>query len=80
MIDLSSIAVAAWLGGAGGRGPPADFFKGAPKFKKGAKNLLKLHGSITFFPAPRGWSHGRSIQIHLIHIESLSWTNHFGSM
>ena len=31
-----------------GRAPPADFFEGAPKFKKGAKNLMKLHGLITF--------------------------------
>ena len=49
-------SVAAWLGGQGGRGPPADFFEGAPKFKKGAKNLMKLYGSVTFLPAPRGWS------------------------
>ena len=48
-IDTGS-SVAAWLGGARGPWPPpADFFGGAPKFKKGAKNLMKLHDSITFF-------------------------------
>ena len=61
-------AVVAWLGGQGAVASQADFFEGVPKFKKGAKNLMKLCGSITFFPALCGWSHGRSIQMHLIQI------------
>ena len=36
-------------GGLGAVALPADFFEGAPTFKKGAKNLMKVHGSITFF-------------------------------
>ena len=45
--------------------PPVEFFEGEPKFKKGAENLMKFDGSITFFPALRGMSHGRSIQMQM---------------
>ena len=41
-----------WRPGRGARGamaPPADFFEGAPKFTRGAKNFMKFDGSITFF-------------------------------
>ena len=41
--------VAAWQGGQGGHGPPADFFEGGPKFTRGAKKFMKFDGSITFF-------------------------------
>ena len=70
-----------WLGGQGAMAPPADFFEGAPKFKRGAKNFMKSDGSIVFFPAPRSRSHGHSIQMHLMQMhQSLSQTNHFESM
>ena len=49
-----------------GGGMFSGLFEGARKFKKGAKNFVKFDGSITFFPAPRGRSHGRSIQMHLM--------------
>ena len=60
---LHATTVSGGLAG-GARGPwppPADFFEGAPKFKKGAKNLMKLHGSITFFPATSSHYHRQII-------------------
>ena len=40
--------------GTGAKAPLVGFFEGVPKFKKGAKNSMKLFdGSITFFTVPR---------------------------